>query len=46
MPLRNWLKVQAILPKLPELKKMLTDLEKQVQEIKERISDTTKGDQA
>jgi UDP-3-O-[3-hydroxymyristoyl] glucosamine N-acyltransferase len=46
MPLRNWLKVQAILPKLPELKKMLTDLEKQVQKIKERISDTTKGEQA
>ncbi len=36
MPLRDWLKVQAILPKLPELKKLLTQLEKQVQELKEK----------
>ncbi len=34
MPLRDWLKVQVILPKLPELKKMIGNLEKQVQELK------------
>jgi UDP-3-O-[3-hydroxymyristoyl] glucosamine N-acyltransferase len=38
MPIRNWLKVQAVLPKLPDLKKTVTDLEKQIKEIKERIS--------
>jgi len=36
MPLREWLKVQAVLPKLPELKKMITELEKQVKDLKER----------
>ncbi len=46
MPLRNWLKVQAVLPKLPELKKTIADLEKQIKELKERISDMTKGEQA
>jgi UDP-3-O-[3-hydroxymyristoyl] glucosamine N-acyltransferase len=45
MPIRNWLKVQAVLPKLPELKKMIIDLAKQVEELKERISDLTRGDQ-
>jgi len=30
MPIRDWLKVQAILPKLPELKKRISDLEKQI----------------
>jgi UDP-3-O-[3-hydroxymyristoyl] glucosamine N-acyltransferase len=45
MPIRNWLKVQAVLPKLPELKKMITDLAKQVKELKERISDKTRGEQ-
>ncbi len=44
MPIRDWLKVQAILPKLPELKKMLSNLEKQVKELKERISDKAKGE--
>ncbi len=36
MPLREWLKVQVILPKLPELKKLITQLEKEVQELKEK----------
>jgi UDP-3-O-[3-hydroxymyristoyl] glucosamine N-acyltransferase len=43
MPIRDWLKVQAVLPKLPELKKMLIALEKQLNELKERIPDRTKG---
>jgi UDP-3-O-[3-hydroxymyristoyl] glucosamine N-acyltransferase len=34
MPLRDWLKVLAILPKLPELKKLIGKIEKQVQELK------------
>ncbi len=46
MPIRDWLKVQVILPKLPELKKKLIDLEKQVNELKERITDMTKGEQS
>lgn len=46
MPYRDWLKVQAVLPKLPELKKMLSQLEKQVKELKEQISETKKGEQA
>ncbi len=36
MPLRDWLRVQVILPKLPELKKLISLLEKQVQELKEK----------
>ena len=46
MPIRDWLKVQVILPKLPELKKKLIDLEKQVNELKERITDMIKGEQS
>jgi UDP-3-O-[3-hydroxymyristoyl] glucosamine N-acyltransferase len=37
MPLRDWLKVQAVLPKLPELKKTVNRLEKQLDEMKEKI---------
>ena len=33
MPIRDWLKVQAILPKLPDLKKLVSKLEKQVSEL-------------
>ncbi len=36
MPLRDWLKVQVILPRLPELKKLITQLETQVQELKKK----------
>jgi UDP-3-O-[3-hydroxymyristoyl] glucosamine N-acyltransferase len=36
MPQREWLKVQAVLPKLPELKKLVTELEKQIHELKEK----------
>lgn len=36
MPLRDWLKVQVILPKLPELKKLIARLEKEVQELKNK----------
>jgi UDP-3-O-[3-hydroxymyristoyl] glucosamine N-acyltransferase len=32
MPLREWLKVQSILPKLPEMKKRLADAEKRLAE--------------
>ncbi len=46
MPIRDWLKVQAILPKLPEIKRSLAGLEKQVQELKQRISELTKEDKA
>jgi UDP-3-O-[3-hydroxymyristoyl] glucosamine N-acyltransferase len=45
MPIRTWLKVQTVLPKLPELKKTILDLSKQVEELKERISDLTRGEQ-
>jgi UDP-3-O-[3-hydroxymyristoyl] glucosamine N-acyltransferase len=46
MPIRDWLKVQVILPKLPELKRTLTGLDKQVQELKQRITELTKGEKA
>lgn len=46
MPLRDWLKAQAVVQKLPELKRSLASLEKQVQELKERISELTKGEKA
>lgn len=36
MPLRDWLKIQVVLPSLPELKKIVTRLEKQVRELKEK----------
>jgi UDP-3-O-[3-hydroxymyristoyl] glucosamine N-acyltransferase len=39
MPQKEWLKVQAILPKLPELRKQIANHEKQVQELRQRISD-------
>jgi UDP-3-O-[3-hydroxymyristoyl] glucosamine N-acyltransferase len=44
MPIRDWLKVQAILPRLPELKKTLRDLEHQVTDLKKQISDKGKGE--
>lgn len=34
MPLRDWLKVQVVLPKLPELKKLVSKLEKQLLALK------------
>jgi UDP-3-O-[3-hydroxymyristoyl] glucosamine N-acyltransferase len=36
MPHREWLKVQAVLPKLPELKRLVAELEKQVKELKQK----------
>jgi len=36
MPLKEWLKVQAVLPKLPELKKKIANLERQIQELKDK----------
>lgn len=39
MPHREWAKVQAVLPKVPELRKLVLDLEKQVQELKQKLSD-------
>src|SRR5512143_41171 len=44
MPIRDWLRGQAIVQKLPELRRSLASLEKQVQELKERISELTKGE--
>ena len=45
MPIRDWLKVQVILPKLPELKRELRELQHQVAELKKQISDKAKGEQ-
>ncbi|HEX9020809.1 MAG TPA: UDP-3-O-(3-hydroxymyristoyl)glucosamine N-acyltransferase [Nitrospirota bacterium] len=44
LPIREWLKVQAVVPKLPELKRSLASLEKQVGELRERIAELTKGE--
>ncbi len=33
MPIREWLKAQSLLPKLPELKKRILDLEKKIKEL-------------
>ena len=44
MPIRDWLKVQAVLPKLPALNKSIKRLEKQLQEMKEQLSETSKGE--
>jgi UDP-3-O-[3-hydroxymyristoyl] glucosamine N-acyltransferase len=38
LPIREWLKVQALLPKLPELKKRVHDLEKRIKELNDRKS--------
>ena len=34
MPFREWLKVQALLPKLPEFKKRISELEMQIKELR------------
>jgi UDP-3-O-[3-hydroxymyristoyl] glucosamine N-acyltransferase len=34
IPMRDWLKVQAVLPKLPELKKIVSQLEERINELK------------
>ncbi len=44
MPLRDWLKVQVILPKLPELRKLLNELERQVQDLKKKCESSEKGE--
>jgi len=36
MPHRDWLRVQAVLPKLPELKRQIAELERQVNELKQK----------
>lgn len=36
MPLRDWLKVQAVLPKLPELKKQVAAIEKHIHELNKK----------
>jgi UDP-3-O-[3-hydroxymyristoyl] glucosamine N-acyltransferase len=38
MPQREWLKVQTLIPKLPELKKKVSDIESQVQELRKNVS--------
>ena len=37
MPIRDWLKVQAVLPKLPDMKKLIASLEKQIQELNSKL---------
>ncbi len=39
MPIRDWLKVQSLLPKLPELNKRVRDLENQIKELHNRKSE-------
>jgi len=46
MPVRDWLKVQAVLPKLPELKKAIANMERQITILKEKITDKEKGEQS
>lgn len=36
MPHRDWLKVQAVLPRLPELKRQIAELERQMKELKQK----------
>lgn len=36
IPLREWLKVQAVLPKLPELRKLVSELERRMTTLEER----------
>ena len=36
MPHRDWLRVQAVLPKLPALKRQIAELERQVKELKQK----------
>ncbi len=36
IPIREWLKAQAVLPKLPELKKLLSQLEQRVHELEQK----------
>ncbi len=38
MPVREWLKVQAVLPKLPELKKLVSELERRIRELETKGS--------
>ncbi len=40
MPQREWLKVQAVLPKLPELKNRIVELENQIKELQKKLSGT------
>ena len=44
MPVKDWLRVQAVLPKLPELKRTINRLEKQIQELNNRLSEASKGE--
>ncbi|HYA85552.1 MAG TPA: hypothetical protein VEI57_00600 [Nitrospirota bacterium] len=46
MPMRIRFKAPPVVTTLQELKKTAKGLEKQLQEIKERISDMIKGEQA
>ncbi len=39
MPIKDWLKVQAVLPKLPEMKKLISNLEQQVRELKSNLTE-------
>jgi UDP-3-O-[3-hydroxymyristoyl] glucosamine N-acyltransferase len=37
MPHRTWLRVQRVIPSLPEMKKKIADLEKSIAELKAAI---------
>jgi UDP-3-O-[3-hydroxymyristoyl] glucosamine N-acyltransferase len=37
MPQREWLKIQALIKKLPELKKQVADIGSQVQELRKSM---------
>ncbi|BBO81385.1 UDP-3-O-acylglucosamine N-acyltransferase [Desulfosarcina ovata subsp. sediminis] len=39
MPHRTWLRVQRIIPTLPEMKKQVAELEKKIKELEKRIKD-------
>ena len=38
-PHREWLRTQAVIPKLPEMKRVLTDLEKRVKALEEKMTE-------
>lgn len=36
MPIRDWLRIQAVLPRLPEIRKLISDLERRLKAVEER----------
>lgn len=41
MPHRQWLRVQRIVPMLPDMKKRIAEMEKRIKELEERLSENT-----